>query len=130
MSKVLYRISLLSGDNVILWLNHTSLGGKFMYKVNVDPEGIITRCSDNEKIGTISGYYYSDFRKYPNMFKTRNIKLDSGETVVLSYGGIFNGKFKESCHLKCAWGSSCLSYKKCDCEHNPKFSDVGFYVMS
>lgn len=100
-----------------------------MYKVNVDPEGIITRCSDNVKIGTISGYYYSDFRKYPNMFKAKIIKLDSGKEVKLFYGGAFEGKFKETCHLKCTWGKSCLSYKKCNCEFNPKFSNVGYYVM-
>jgi hypothetical protein len=22
-----------------------------------------------------------------------------------------------------------MSYKKCECEHNPKFSEVGYYVM-
>ncbi|MCR5146649.1 MAG: hypothetical protein K6B70_04815 [Clostridia bacterium] len=100
-----------------------------MYKVTISDEGIITRCSDNVKIGTISNYYYSDFRKYPNMYKTRVIKLDSEEKVYLAFGGIVNGKFKETCHLRCAWGNSCLSYKKCDCQYNLKFTDVGFYII-
>ena len=100
-----------------------------MYKVTISDEGIITRCSDDVKIGTITNFYYSDFRKYPNMYKRRAIQLDSGEKVNLIYGGYFNGKFKETCHLRCAWGKGCLSYKKCDCVYNPKFTEVGFYIV-
>ena len=54
--------------------------------------------------------------------------IENGK-VKLFYGGAFEGKFKETCHLKCTWGKSCLSYKKCNCEFNPKFSNVGYYVM-
>lgn len=100
-----------------------------LFKVNVDPEGNISRCSDGVKIGAISGYFGSDYLKYPNTFKSKAIKLDSGKEVKLFYGGIFNSKFRETCHLKCVWGKGCLSYKKCDCEFNPKFSDVGYYVL-
>lgn len=100
-----------------------------MYKVNIDSAGRITRISDNAEIGCITGFHYSDFVKFPNTFRKSDVKLDSGEKVKLAYGGILDGQFTETCHMKCVWGRHCLRYKKYDCTENPAITDVGFYVL-
>lgn len=100
-----------------------------MYKVNIDSAGRITRESDNVEIGCIKGFHYSDFVRFPNTYRKSQVKLESGETVKIAYGGIVDGEFSESCHMKCVWGKHCLRYGKYDCMYNPIMTDVGFYVL-
>ena len=102
-----------------------------MFKVNIKLDGTITRqVGEEEKvIGTFSGYTYSDFAKYPNIFRASKFKLGSGETVTLAYGGLIDGEFHECCHIKCVWGTHCLQYKKNTCMFKDEFKDVGYYIL-
>ncbi len=101
-----------------------------MYKVRIDENsGEIFRESDNELVAKLNNFYYSDFRRYPNMLKPINLKSLNGDQLTLKYGGFVNGHFKETCHLKCLWGRNCLKYKKSGCIYSSDFENVGFYIF-
>ena len=101
-----------------------------MYKVRINEKnGEIFRESDNELIAIYPNFYYSDFRRFPNMLKAVSLKSITGDTITLKYGGFVDGDFTETCHLKCSWGRNCLSYKKNNCMYSEKFTDIGFYVI-
>ena len=99
-----------------------------MYKVSIDSAGKISRDSDNEEIGIISGYRGCDFQKYPNTLKKTIIQLNSGENATIVSGGFIEGNFKETCHIKCVW-TNCVSSGFGGCVRNPKLEDVGFYII-
>ena len=99
-----------------------------MYKVTIDSAGKIFRESDNVEIGTITGFYGSDFRKYPNTLKKTKIKLYSEEQVTIVSGGFLNGQFIETCHIKCVW-DNCVSYKLGGCIKNSSLKEEGFYIL-
>jgi len=101
-----------------------------MFKVEINPStGEIVRISDNRKVGIIKKFNATDFIKYPHTLRKMTIQLDSGESAILVYGGISNGKLTETCHLMCKWGKSCLSYKRGNCIHSPKLDNIGFYII-
>ena len=97
-----------------------------MLKVKVNPTGEIV--NDHEIIGKISGFFSTDFVKDPHLLRTLNVKLYDGKTITLSYGGIKNSEFAETCHLSCKWGNQCISYKRGNCIHNPEYNNLGFYI--
>lgn len=96
-------------------------------KVEVRDDGMIVK--NSKEIGKIAEFMSTDFVKNPYTLKQHKIKLFSGATVKLAYGGIKRGKFCETCHLQCAWGANCVSYKKEACRKNPEFKDIGFYIF-
>jgi len=102
-----------------------------MFKVTIkSPTGEIIRESDNAKVGTFPNFKFSEYSKYPNSLHNITIILDTGAKVTLAYGGITqNGKFCETCHMKCKWGIHCLNYLRGNCEKSTKFKDVGFYIL-
>ncbi len=98
-----------------------------IYKVEIDTEGTITR--NDEVIATISEFAGTDFVKFPNTLRPTKIRLKTGERVTITYGCMHDGKFEETCHIKCIWGKHCLQYMKNKCMYCNDFSDVGYYII-
>ena len=99
-----------------------------MYKVTIDSTTDFI-LKDGKKIGVFKNFSYSDFNRSPNIMKPFPIKLDNCEVVKLVYGGFIDGKFEETCHLRCRWGTSCFKYRKFKCQFRKDFKNLGFYVI-
>lgn len=113
-----------------------------MYKVTIildGPDGRVMRIPEDTntkaepvEIAKISNYRYTDICRYPNTAKHFKLRLLNGQFADLTHGGFVDGKFAESCHMKCVWGRYCLDYGKTgsiNCIHSQGFKNPGFYIL-